>query len=133
MSEAFIHPVEPQNETQKVQKIIYFMPVVESAQRGTSYIAQLAGVSERNTRKVLSLAECVSVERSGGPKEFRENTEAKTVTKLFDATTESKKEGLIPDKCKECPFSNFEKRTEIRNRNTEGCVILGMRREILQG
>jgi hypothetical protein len=123
------------NETQKVQRIILVLPVTDEGEYSSSipYIARLAGVKVGITKKVLGIASCTEVKRTGGPIAFRQERYPKTVRKKFDAVTEPWQEWTIPIKCRDCRFANTGTMTTMfRNKDTvSDCIILKVRKQEL--
>lgn len=124
----FIHPEVVTAEVHKVQSVIMQMDVSREPQASVQDIADDAVVNYNVAKDTLREMKCVETKRTGGPRLFRREEDPKTIRKTFDAVTEPAEQGYIPSKCAACPFSNSHQRTEQRNRNTAGCVILGTRR-----
>ena len=122
------------NETQKVQRIMLFMPVTDEYASSIPYISRLAGVGEGIVKKTLRTADCMEVKRTGGPRLFRRAESSKTVRKKFDAITEAWQEDLVPIKCRKCRFANTGlMQTRHRNKDTvSGCFILEKRKQELR-
>ena len=121
----FIHPIVPITEVHLVQSIVFQMRISIEPTSNVAEIGGAANVEKSHTTQTLRDMECVKMVRMSGPK--MPFGQAKTVNKIFDAVEEPREEGLIPIKCRNCPFSNSNQRTAIRNRKTSGCVILGYR------